>query len=195
MKVSKSRIRQLINESFESFIDNNKKYDVSNSDIVEKIRLNIGLFNKVVESFMERYIKEYIPHSIIMIDNYDPDDHYYDFKDRYGNFYDFNTFAGLELKKILSILYRVILELTGMTLSPTLLKGVFYEIVEYFNTGVTLPVNGRKFLYLDEDSFSFILVGQDFYGLHATDKLYFLIESYVTGEEFDPATVMYHDEK
>ena len=195
MKIYKSRVRQLINESVKSFIDNNKKYDFGNSDIVEKITLNIDLFNEVIESFMERYLKEYIPHSIIMIDNYDPDDHTYDFKDRYGNFYDFNPFAGLEFKKILSILYRVILDLTEMTLSTTLLKDLFYEIEEYFDTGTTLPVDGRNFLYLDENSFSFILVGRDFYGLHATSKLYFLIENYVTDEEFNPATVMYHDEK
>jgi len=191
MKIYKSRIRQLINESVKSFIDNNKKYDFGNRDIVK----DIDLFNKVVESFMEIYLKEYIPRSIIMIDNYDPDDHTYDFRDRDGNFYDFNTFAGLELKKILLILYRVILDLTGMTLSPTSLEGVFDEIKEYFNTGTTLPVGGRNFLYLDESSFSFVLLGKDFYGLHATNKLYLLIENYVTGEEFNPDSVMYHYEK
>jgi len=182
-------------ESITKILDKQRKYQ-TNFDIGSIIN-NQLLFENIKDDFIDMFLDNYMPLSIIMIDNYDPEEHTYDFRDSGGNYYDLNPSAGVNLKTIFFILNDVISRHVGLNLSTADLKIIFDAIVEAHDSRMTIDVPGRemKELLLDEDSYSFMMVGSDIYGLHGTSKLYNAVDDYVNDPEFDSSRVLYHDEK
>lgn len=195
MKITRRQLRRLMSESIAKILDKQRKYQ-TNFDIGSIINNQLS-FENIKDDFIDMFLDIYMPLSIIMIDNYDPEDHTYDFRDSSGNYYDFNPFAGVDLRTIFAILNDVISRHIGLNLLPVDLKIIFGAIVEAHDSRMTIDVPGRemKELLLDEDSYSFMMVGPDTYGLHGTSKLYNTIDDYVNDPEFDSSRVLYHNEK
>lgn len=199
MKISKHRIRELINESLDKFVDSHNKYgSYGSSDHVETIVQNKEAFNRLIGEFIEMFLSEYIPYSIVMIDNFDPEDHSFDFSDSYGNYYDFNPFAGIGIKLICSILYRIVSNNLSMHIDAGSLEKLFHEITSSINSDTYMSGSDSgsiASLNLNDHSFEFVQVGEEDYGLHGTTRLFNVIEDYMFSSDFDPNKVLYHNSK